>query len=157
MKRLLLLLAALSLLFCACERENKAATVNTVANAVLDTLENADALSLADEDFIESNFLFEDEIEDAKIYLGEDREIGIIKLDDGINKELATRGIQEYLANETNSISSLITLYPSDALSERLLRYQNATVVQKGQYIGYFILPSNEAEMAKSAFLKALS
>jgi hypothetical protein len=157
MKRLLLTIIALSLLFCACERKTNTPDINTVTNAVLSTLESAEDLTLADDDFAENNLLSDDLIDDCKIYIGEGKEIGILKLEENASKTTAERSLMEYLSNEASSISSLMTLYPSEALTEKLGRYQNATVVQKGRYICYFVLPEAEAAKAKNAFLEALS
>ncbi len=157
MKRFLLILFALTLLFSACDRKENDADINTVANAVLEALESADGLTLADVDFAETSLTCDDEIEECKIYLGEEREIGILRLDDDGNAAIAEKAIKDYLQNEASSITSLLELYPSEVLEERLAHYQNATVAQKGRYICYFALPKAEAEKAKSALLGALS
>ena len=157
MKRLFFAIIALSLLFCACERNTNTPDIITVSNKILNALESKDDLTLADDDFAENNLLPDDLIDDCKIYIGEGKEIGILKLEEDASKSAAERSLMEYLANEASSVSSLMTLYPSEALTEKLGRYQNATVVQKGRYICYFVLPEAEASKAKSAFLDALS
>ncbi len=157
MKRIFLTLIALSLLFCACGRNTNTPDITTVSNKILNALESKDDLTLADDDFLEKNLSSDDFIDDCKIYIGDSKEIGILKLEENASKATAERSLMEYLTNEASSISSLITLYPSDALNEKLGRYQNATVVQKGRYICYFVLPEAEAAKAKSAFLEALS
>ena len=148
MKRLLLIFLTITLVFSACGRKEKDANINTVADAVLEALDTKEGLTLADEDFAETNFTCDDEIEECKIYLGEEREIGILRLDDDGNAAVTERAIKEYLQSEASSITSLLELYPSEVLEERLTHYQNATVAQKGRYICYFALPKAEAEKA---------
>ena len=157
MKRLLLILLALTLLFSACGRKEKDAGINTVAGAVLESLDTANGLTLADDDYAETNLGCDDEIDECKIYLGEEREIGIIRLDDDGNAAIAEKAIKEYLKNEASSTTSLIELYPSEVLEERLAHYENATIAQKGRYICYFALPKSEAEKAKKALIDTLS
>jgi len=157
MKRIFLTLIALSLLFCACERNTNTPDITTVSNKILNALESKDNLTLADDDFLENNLSSDDFIDDCKIYIGDNKEIGILKLEENASKTTAERSLMEYLSNEASSISSLMTLYPSEALTEKLGRYQNATIVQKGRYICYFVLPEAEAAKAKSAFFEAFS
>lgn len=157
MKRLLPILLLLALLLPACARKESAPSIDAVTDAVLNEIEGADTLTLADEDYAETNLSCEDELEECKIFLGETREIGILRLDDDANAAMIEKSIKEYLQNETSSITSLLALYPSEVLEERLTHYENATVIQKGRYICYFALPRAEAEKAKSAFSKALS
>ena len=157
MKRLLLTMIALSLLFSACERKANTPDITTVTNKVLSVLESKDEFTLADDDFAENNLMSDDLIDDCKIYIGEGKEIGILKLEKDASQTAAERSLMEYLTNEANSISSLVTLYPSEALTEKLGRYQNATVVQKGRYICYLVLPEAEAAKVKDAFLEALA
>ncbi|MBE6603127.1 MAG: hypothetical protein IJC95_01410 [Clostridia bacterium] len=157
MKRIFLTLIALSLLFCACGRNTNTPDITTVSNKILNALESKDNLTLADDDFLENNLSSDDFIDDCKIYIGDNKEIGILKLEENASKTTAERSLMEYLSNEASSISSLMTLYPSEALTEKLGRYQNATIVQKGRYICYFVLPEAEAAKAKSAFFEAFS
>ena len=135
MKRIFLTLIALSLLFCACGRNTNTPDITTVSNKILNALESKDNLTLADDDFLENNLSSDDFIDDCKIYIGDNKEIGILKLEENASKTTAERSLMEYLSNEASSISSLMTLYPSEALTEKLGRYQNATIVQKGRYI----------------------
>ena len=157
MKRLFTVLLALTLLFTACGREEKDADINTVAETVLGAIENAEELTLADEDYAETSLSCDDEIDECKIYLGEAREIGILRLEEDGNAAVAEKAIKEYLKNEASATTSLLELYPSEVLEERLTHYENATIAQKGRYICYFALPKAEAEKAKSALFGALA
>ena len=158
MKRVLLLFLTFSLLFSACGRKAEAKTppIKDVSEAILGALDAEGALVAADEDYAETNFLCEDEVDECLIYLGTTREIGIFKLNDGGNAAIAEKAIKEYLQNEANSASTLLDLYPDEELEEKLALYKGATIAQKGRYVCYFVLPKNEAEKAKDAFLKSL-
>ena len=158
MKRILLLFFTILLLFCACQRDQNTKTppIQAVREAIIGAVDFKEELVALDEDYVEANFSCENEIDDCTIYLGTAREIGIFKLEEDGNAEMTEKTIKEYLKNEVNSISTLLELYPSDELEERLSHYKNATVVQKGRYVCYFALPKSEAEQAEKAMLEAL-
>ncbi len=152
MKRFLIIVCALSVLFCACKRENSQPTIGEVSDAVIGALSGSENFTLADDDYAESNFNIDEETDDERIYIDEGREIGIFRLEDGGNATVAEQGIRAYLEGEKSSLASLASLYPSEALAEKLQRYQNATIVKKGRYICYLILDETETTAAQMAF-----
>ena len=157
MKRYLLCMIALPLFCCACTNKVKDTDINTVTGAVWEALDTREEYTEADADFIKTNLMLENEIEEGRIYLGDGKEIGIFKLQNGVEAEIAEQAMKEYLTNEANSFSTLLDLYPDEGLEEKLAHYKGATIAHKGRYVCYFVLPKDEAEKAKSALYGALS
>ena len=156
MKRFLIGFLALSALFSACSREMKDPSIQTVSGAVLESLDSAPTLTLTDDDFAEVNLTCDEELDECRIYLGEAGEIGILRLDEDGNAAAVEQAVKEYLDRESRSTTSLLELYPSEVLEERLAHYQGATVVHRGRYVCYFALSREENEKAKKAFLDAI-
>lgn len=154
MKRALLLTLALLPILCACNHKESAPDIGTVSNALLSHLEEKQTLILADDDFEESNFHLDEQTDEVRIYIDEGREIGIFQLESDGDATLVERRIRDYIASEKESISSLLELYPSEELSARLSRYENAVVLRKNDYVCYLILEKDELAAAEQAFLQ---
>ena len=156
MKRAIIVVLALLLVLCACEKEKRVPTIEEVSEAVLSSLKDKGSFVLADEDFEESNFDLDEQTSEVRIYIDEGREIGIFKLESNSDAARVERGIRDYIAGEKESISSLLELYPSEELAARRSRYENAIVLSRNGYICYLVLEKNELETAKQAFLQLI-
>ncbi|MBQ9802399.1 MAG: hypothetical protein IJW51_04955 [Clostridia bacterium] len=159
MKRLLLLVCALALLLCACTREKNGKDTDVLAHEVRAALSDNTGFTEIDDDFVEISFDFLEKTDDATVLIdntSSTREIGIFHLRDQGDMSAVESGIQSYLHQEIDSLHSLASLYPGAELTEKLQRYEKATVLKSGSYIGYFVLDGNELATAKAAFLAAL-
>ena len=154
MKKVLAVVFAILPLLYACDHNKTMPDMQAVSEAVLSAVEQKEALALADDDFEESNFDLDEQTDEARIYVDEGREIGIFKLEDDGDATLVERRIKDYIAGEKESISSLLELYPSEELSARLSRYQNAVILSKNGYVCYLILEKGELAAAEQAFLQ---
>lgn len=160
MKRLLLLLCALTLLLCACRRENGDTDTKTVAHQVRASLSSNTGFTEIDNDLFEISFNFLEQTDDVTVLIDSKsdstREIGVFHLEKNGSMSTVENGINAYLSEEIASLNSLAALYPSAELAEKLLRYKDALILKSDDYIAYFILDSNELDTAKTAFLTAL-
>lgn len=154
MKRAIIVVLALLLVLCACEKEKRVPTIEEVSEAVLSSLKDKGSFVLADEDFEESNFDLDEQTNEARIYIDEGREIGIFKLEPNGDAARVEHVIRDYIAGEKESISSLLELYPSEELSEKKSRYESAVVLSQNSYICYFVLSKEELVSAKQAFVQ---
>ncbi len=154
MKRALLLTLALLLLLCACNHKESTPDMGTVSEALLSCAEEREALVLADDDFEESNFDLDEQTDEVRIYIDEGREIGVFRLESHGDAKTVENRIRDYIASEKESISSLLELYPSEELSAKLSRYENAAVLSKNGYVCYLILEKDELAAAEQAFLR---
>lgn len=156
-KRIFAVLLLLPLL-AACHKAVHDVPVLELKDCVMAPLKGQGEFTVADEDFLEYNFSFEDEIEDAVVCLDHSgvREFGIFYLENDGNIEAVTRGINAYLDSERAALASLSALYPSDELTEKLDRYKNAVILAEGRYVSYFVLPQSEQTDAQNAFTTAL-
>ena len=84
MKRYCIIFLSLCMLLCACGREMRDADIETVSSAVLGAINESNTLTPADADFTSTNFAPGDGVEAARIYLGENKEIGIFRLKEGV-------------------------------------------------------------------------
>ena len=141
-------------MLCACNHNNNSPDIGTVCETLLSCLEEKEALILADDDFEENNFDLDEQTDEVRIYIDEGREIGIFRLEADGDVTLVERRIRDYLASEKESISSLLGLYPSEELSGRLSRYENAVVLSKNGYVCYLILEKEELAAAEQAFFQ---
>lgn len=157
MKRYCIIFLSLCMLLCACGREMRDADIETVSSAVLGAINESNTLTPADADFTSTNFAPGDDVEAARIYLGENKEIGIFRLKEGVGASTIEGTVRDYLQSEANATSTLLDLYPDEKLEEKLNLYKNATVLQSGRYLCYLVLPKEETEKAKKAFETALS
>ena len=156
MKRSLIVLLALMALLVACERAPKDIDIKTLGDTVMGALGDSIALTLADDDFAEVNLTCDDELGECRIYLGETGEVGLLRLCEDGNAATVEAAVKKYLESEIRSTTSLLELYPSEVLEERLAHYQNATVLHRGRYVCYFALSREENEKAKKALLGAI-
>ena len=156
MKRFLLIVCALCLLVTACRREYVQPSIGEMGDALMGAIANRERFTVADEDYTDNNFNIADETEEARVYMDEGREIGIFYLERDGNMQKAEQGIKAYLEGERSALASLSALYPSKELTEKLQRYQNATILKRGRYICYFILNETEMTAAQMAFGNAL-
>lgn len=161
MKKYILVLCLLLLLLSSCQATKTEPACADLGLAVGNALPNGVQLTHVDEDFLETTFDFITKTEDHVLLLDTSdsgtREIGIFKTADGTTTADVEHGIRDYLKSEQEALSSLCALYPTDDLTERLWRYQNATVMTKGAYVAYFVLSQNDTKTAKSAFLGAFN
>jgi len=159
MKRYFLVLFLFLLLLSGCQMHAEDPICASLGKQISTALPNGAHLAEVDEDFAETTFDFIGKTEDHVLLLdttdGGTREIGIFKVGDGVSTADVERGIREYLKSEQEALASLSALYPTDDLTERLWRYQNATVLTKGQYVAYFVLSQDDTKTAKDAFLTA--
>lgn len=154
MKKILIIVFALLPMLCACNHDKKSPDIGTVSEALLSCAEEKEALVLADDDFEESNFDLDEQTDEVRIYIDEGREIGIFRLEADGDATSVERRIRDYIASEKEAISSLLELYPSEDLSAKLSRYQNAVVLSKNGYVCYLILEKDELAAAEQAFLQ---
>ena len=154
MKKFLIIVFALLPMLCACNHNKKSPDIGTVSEALLSCLEGKQALILADDDFEENNFGLDEQTDEARIYIDQGREIGIFRLEADADATLVERRIRDYIASEKESISSLLELYPSEELSAKLSRYENAVILSKNGYVCYLILEKDELAAAEQAFLQ---
>lgn len=159
MKKFILILPLL-LLLVSCQTQAKTPDCSLLSTQIGIALPHGENLQAADDDYLESTFDFIGKTQGHVLLLdtkdGGTREIGIFQLEEAGDVKEADQKIREYLANEQEALRSLQALYPTDELNERLWRYQHATIVSHGQYIAYFVLSREEAQLAKSTFLAAL-
>ena len=158
MKKFILLLLSLFLLLCGCKSEANT-ECRVIGARICASLDDGEDFQNADADFISETLGFTDKTKETVLLLdtndGGMREIGIFLAEKtGDIKEIEQR-IREYLKGESEALTSLLALYPTNDLQERLWRYQNATLVSKGNYIAYFVLSHDEAKTAKALFLSA--
>ncbi len=156
MKRFLIILLTLAALLAACERAPRDVDIEALGNTVVGALDDGTVLTLADDDFAEVNLTCDDELDACRIYLGETGEVGVLRLCEDGNAATVEAAVKKYLESEIRSTTSLLELYPSEVLEERLAHYQNATVIHRGRYVCYFALPREENEKAKNALLEAM-
>ena len=159
MKKYILLLLIPLLLLSACRASAADTDCATLGARIASNLSQSEELKPVDEDFLESVFDFTAKTEQRVLLLDSTdaatREIGIFRATDTVGCADIEKNIRAYLKNEQDSLISLQTLYPSNDLDERLWRYQNATVLTKGNTVAYFVLSDEEAKIAKNAFLTA--
>lgn len=160
MKKFTLLLLSLILLLCSCKSE-ATANCRLTAARICASLDDGEDFQSADDDFISATFDFTDTTKENVLFLdtndGGMREIGIFMVENISDAKAVEQKIRAYLEGEAEAITSLLALYPTDDLSERLWRYQNATLLSKGHYIAYFVLSHEESKTAKAMFLSAVS
>lgn len=150
MKKICFLLALL-LLFSGCSREKMDMTPEKAAEMVLSEYGANTQFTQADTDFLTTNFGSHDYVREAAVYFsenGDGSEFGFFRLSDEAYSEEMISTVQAYIDSERQSVESLAALYPADDLSNRLRRFDNATVGHMGDLVYYFI---TEPAVAKNA------
>ena len=150
MRKICFLLAFL-LLFCACSREATDITPEKAAETVLSEYGENTAFVRAEEDFLTTNFGARDYVRESAVYFsenGDGSEFGFFRLSDEQYSDEMIAAIQSYIKSERQSVESLAALYPADDLTNRLDRFDNATVGHMGDLVYYFI---TEPTVAKNA------
>lgn len=112
---------------------------------VSDTLQisGANDFTVADPDFIETNFGAPDYLVKARVYISkanDGRELGFFELADAKHQGDMLARIRDYLESEELSVRSLAALYPADDLQVRLSRFEKATVGAADTLV-YYTLP----------------
>lgn len=144
-------LFVLLLLFSGCSREKLDLTPEKAAEVVLTEYGENTQFVRAEEDFLTTNFGSHDYVREAAVYFsenGDGSEFGFFRLSDEQYSAEMIAAVQEYINSERQSVESLAALYPADDLSNRLQRFDNATVGHMGDLVYYFI---TEPTVAKNA------
>lgn len=144
-------LFALLLLFSGCSREKMDLTPEKAAEVVLTEYGERTHFVRAEDDFLNTNFGSHDYVRESAVYFdenGDGSEFGFFRLSDEQYSEEMIAAIQAYINSERQSVESLAALYPADDLSNRLQRFDNATVGHMGDLVYYFV---TEPTIAKNA------
>ena len=144
-------LFVLLLTFSGCSRETMDMTPEKAAEVVLTEYGENTNFVRADEDFLTTNFGSRDYVSESAVYFsenGDGNEFGFFRLSDEQYSDEMIAAVEEYINSERQSVQSLAALYPADELSDRLQRFDSATVGHMGDLVYYFI---TEPTIAKNA------
>ena len=142
MKKFLLLLLVALLLLVSCKKDSAALTFDA-AKDVLDNDPFFASFTRADEDFIATNFGSPAPPKSGTVYFSDAGEIGIFSLDSADEAHKMRETIKDYLDTERAATVSLSELYPASELSARLDRFDNALVVEEGDFVYYILLDAD--------------
>ena len=150
-KRMICLLLPLCLLLFGCQRAAAdAIEPQSLTERLLARLEDADELTKADEDYLETNL--PTLVGKGVVYFGDDDiyELGVFRLESAAAANEALTSIRAYIAEEKEALSSLASLYPSEELTERLWCYDHAKAERRGTLVYYFIMDAESLSAAES-------
>ena len=149
------LLFVIAMLLSGCSQNKANMTPQKAAEAVLTEYGEHTQFVRAEEDFLSTNFGSCDYVREAAVYFsenGDGNEFGFFRLSDEQYSNEMIAKIQEYINSERQSVVSLAALYPSDDLSNRLQRFDHATVGHMGDLVYYFITEPTISQNAVRRF-----
>jgi hypothetical protein len=159
MKKTLCLFLLLVLLLAGCQRASadvEALAPSDLAQQLLKAIDDADELTMADRDYMETNFpAIADQ---GVVYFGSDDDVcefGIFQFASTAAASAAEAQIKSYIETEKEALTSLSALYPSDDLNERLWCYNHAQIGRIGETVYYLIMDAESLADAERA-LKAI-
>lgn len=138
MKRLFMV-CVLCLCLGACQSARPDIDAETAAARITSTCES-DRFVRADADFISTNFGSPDYLKEATVYYaanGDGTEFGFFLVANAAKVPDMERLVKDYLATERAAVESLAALYPAEELSDRLARFDRATVGHAGDTVYY--------------------
>ena len=153
MKRLFLLVFALTLLLAGCSRQSREPhSFEKMVSDISSTYGEEKGFTRADRDFVETNFGTPSCVRESAVFLSDTGEIGIFYLSDAKYATDIKESIEAYLAIEREAVVSLAELYPADELSARLARFDSARVDAVGNIVYYYMLDAKEADAVQKLF-----
>ena len=139
MKKLLLLLLPLLLLFFACKPQSPAAGLEEAKMSLFSKSPLQD-FTRADEDFIATNFGPPDYVQDHAVYLAQGCEAGFFTLKSDSDRAKMEKVIRAYLTRELEAAEGLAALYPSEEMQARVDRLKKAQVGGTNTFVYYLVL-----------------